>query len=50
MGDLSKRIAKELAIDIHDDRVNGSLFAPTMNMQVIQEVKNLDKGTVLGVW
>ncbi|MEM1327377.1 MAG: hypothetical protein AAGI23_15545 [Bacteroidota bacterium] len=50
MGDLSKRIAKELAIDVQDDRVSGSLFAPKVDMAVIQEVKALDKGAFLGVW
>lgn len=50
MGDLAKRIAKELSLDIHDDRSAGSLFAPTINPQVVQEVKNLEKGSYLGVW
>ncbi|MEM9848137.1 MAG: hypothetical protein AAF847_09635 [Bacteroidota bacterium] len=50
MGDLAKRIAKELALEVHDDRSAGSLFAPTINPQVIQEVRNLEKGAVLSVW
>ncbi|MEM8526748.1 MAG: hypothetical protein AAGG68_19060 [Bacteroidota bacterium] len=50
MGDLAKRIAKELSLEVHDDRSAGSLFAPSVNPQVIQEVKNLDKGQYLSVW
>lgn len=50
MGDLAKRIAKELALDVHDDRSSGSLFAPPVNLQVIQEVKNLEHGATLSVW
>ncbi|MEM9887506.1 MAG: hypothetical protein AAF849_16540 [Bacteroidota bacterium] len=50
MGDLSKRIAKELALDVHDDRSAGSLFAPSINPKIIQEVRSLEKGAILSVW
>ena len=43
LGDLAKRFAKELQVEIFDDRNGLSAFAPEVNVDLAQEVK-ADKG------
>lgn len=50
IGDLAKVFAKELNIEIHDDRNAASLFEPPINPDLLQEVKACEKKRHLEVW
>lgn len=50
MGDLAKIFARELKVDIHDDRESGSAFTPQVNQQLVNEVKTVQRGGILGLW
>jgi hypothetical protein len=50
LGDLAKRFAKELNIEIFDDRDAASVFTPNVNVELVQEVKNARKGRYLQMW
>lgn len=47
LGDLAKAFAKELKVEIYDDRKSGGMFTPNINPEVINAVKN---GGGLSVW
>lgn len=53
LGDLAKIFAKELGVDIFDDRdtgPTGSAFGPKVNQKIVQEVKAFEKGGLLSLW
>jgi len=52
LGDLAKIFARELRVDIFDDRPGTApSFLPNVNKAVVQEIKGQEnKGVVLGVW
>ncbi len=50
IGDLTKAFAKELGIEIQDDRKSASLFSPKVSPDTINELKAFKKGSLLGVW
>lgn len=50
LGDLAKLFAKELNVEIFDDRGAVPAFAPKVNPDVVKQVKHLEKSGVLGVW
>jgi hypothetical protein len=50
LGDLAKLFAKELHVDIFDDRGTMPVFAPQVNPEIVKQVKHLEKSGVLGVW
>jgi len=37
-------------VDIHDDRESGSAFTPQVNQQLVNEVKTVQRGGILGLW
>jgi len=47
MGDLAKSFAKELKVEIYDDRKSGSMFTPQVNSDMMNAVK---QGQGLGMW
>ncbi|MFQ5448331.1 MAG: hypothetical protein ACE5FF_15505 [Saprospiraceae bacterium] len=50
LGDLAKVFAKELNVEIFDDRGTSANFIPTLNAELAQEVKNLDNRRYLQLW
>jgi hypothetical protein len=50
LGDLAKVFAKELQVEIFDDRDTIPALTPSIDPSVINEVKELQKGEVLSVW
>ena len=50
LGDLAKIFAKELNVDIFDDRNDGSTFAPEVNENLVREVKSFERGNLLSLW
>ncbi len=50
LGNLAKLFAKELAVDVFDDRGTAAAFAPKVNPEIVKQVKHLEKNGVLGVW
>ncbi|MBX2928443.1 MAG: antA/AntB antirepressor family protein [Saprospiraceae bacterium] len=50
MGDLAKVFAKELNVEIFDDRDDALALAPAVNPTVVEEVKAGAKGAVLSCW
>jgi hypothetical protein len=43
MGDLAKRFAKELRIEVQDDREGmASLFAPRANDRLVREIRSFE--------
>lgn len=51
LGNLAKVFAKELKVDIFDDRGNTTLFSPTnVNTELVDQVKGLKRGGALAVW
>lgn len=50
LGDLAKLFAKELHVDIFDDRGALPAFAPEVNREIVEQVKHLEKNGILGVW
>ena len=50
LGDLAKVFAKELNVEIWDDRKSPALFSGTLNHELIQEVKASEKSGFLGLW
>jgi phage anti-repressor protein len=50
LGDLAKLFAKELQVEIFDDRGTLPAFSPKVNPEVVKQVKQLEKSGVLGVW
>jgi phage anti-repressor protein len=49
LGDLAKIFAKELKVDIFDDR-NAGVFSPNADPRVINDLKAFQKGGFLGLW
>ena len=49
MGDLAKVFAAEMKIEIWDDRKAALNFKPDINLQIVEEVINCQKGTYLSV-
>ena len=50
LGDLAKQFAKELQIEVHDDRQQASLFAPNANDRLVNELKAMEQSGRLSVW
>jgi phage anti-repressor protein len=50
LGDLAKVFAKELNVEIFDDRGTSSNFAPPLNPDLAREVKNLKNSRYLQLW
>lgn len=50
LGDLAKAFAKELKVEIFDDRRETSLFTPHANDQLINELKAFEHNGRLSVW
>ncbi len=50
LGDLAKAFAKELNLEIFDDRRETSLFAPNANDKLVNELKSFEKSGRLSVW
>lgn len=40
MGDLAKSLAKEMKLGLFDDRLAGNIFAPEINLDLLQQVKS----------
>ena len=51
LGDLAKLFAKELRVDIFDDRPGAApSFLPNVNSAVVQEIKGQERGALLALW
>jgi len=50
MGDLAKLFAKELKVEIYDDRNTNGAFAPAVNPKLLNEIKGIEQGEYLSVW
>ena len=51
MGDLAKVFAREMKVEIWDDRKSDIKFTHNVNMELVQEVKGLqNEGETLGLW
>lgn len=50
LGDLAKLFAKELRVDVFDDRGTAAAFAPKVNPEMVEQVKHLEKNGFLNVW
>lgn len=50
LGDLAKRFAAELQVEIFDDRNGLSAFAPEVNVDLAQEVKACSAGKIHQLW
>lgn len=50
LGDLAKIFARELNVEIFDDRAGGGAFAPKVDPELVNEVKAFERGSVLSLW
>ena len=51
VGNLAKVFAREMKVEIWDDRKSDIQFSHNVNMELVNEVKNLqDEGQTLGLW
>ncbi len=50
LGKLAKVFARELKVDIFDDRNAAPIFQPQLNGELVNEVKGLKKGGFLKLW
>ena len=50
LGDIAKVFARELKVEIFDDRETVPALSPVVNPAIINEVKDLKKGEVLSLW
>jgi phage anti-repressor protein len=50
LGNLAKTFARELGVEIFDDRNAPPAFTPNLNPELVNEVKNLRKGRYLQLW
>jgi phage anti-repressor protein len=50
LGNLAKAFARELNVEIFDDRDTPAAFTPHLNSELANEVKNLRKGRLLQLW
>ncbi len=50
LGDLAKVLAKEMQVDIFDDRDADPAFRPKVNAKLVEEVKRFETGGVLSHW
>ncbi|MCB0568576.1 MAG: hypothetical protein KDC66_02380 [Phaeodactylibacter sp.] len=50
MGDLAKAFARELKVEVFDDRSEALLFAPNANDQLVNELKAFEHAGRLSVW
>ena len=50
LGDLAKSLAKELKIEVFDDRQQATLFSSNANDQLVNELKALERSGQLSVW
>ena len=50
LGDLAKIFARELKVEIFDDRKTTNLFSPSINFDLANEVKSLQQGQPLQLW
>lgn len=49
IGDLAKALAKEMQMEVHDDRKSASLFTPHIKPEVINNIRTLNKESYLEV-
>ncbi len=47
MGDLAKKLAEELQLEIYDDRKGNNIFAASVNEELIKELKHVKEGETL---
>lgn len=50
LGDLAKILAREMQIDIYDDRDSELDFGPKVDSKLVEEVKKFETGGVLSHW
>jgi len=50
LGDLAKIFAKELNVEIFDDRKAPTFFAPNYNLDLANDIKNMETGKTLPIW
>lgn len=50
LGDLAKILAREMQVDIYDDRDSELDFGPKVNDKLVEEVKRFEVGGVLSHW
>lgn len=50
LGDLAKILAREMKIDVYDDRDSELDFGPKVNSKLVEEVKKFETGGVLSHW
>ena len=50
LGDLAKIFAKEMNVEIFDDREAASCFLPNLNIELANQVKNMQVGSTLQIW
>jgi phage anti-repressor protein len=51
LGDLAKSFAKELQLEVYDDRQQASLFAPqNANDRLVNELRMVEQGGQISVW
>jgi phage anti-repressor protein len=50
LGNLAKVFARELDVEIFDDRHASPAFMPKLNTELVNEVKNMQKGRYLQLW
>ena len=50
LGDLAKVFAKELQLDIWDDRKAQNAFTNNINGELVNEIKSFKKGSYLSLW
>ena len=50
LGNLAKTFARELRVEIFDDRDTPPAFTPNLNPELVSEVKNLRRGRYLQLW
>jgi hypothetical protein len=50
LGDLAKILAREMQIDIYDDRDSELDFGPKVDAKLVEEVKKFETGGVLSHW
>ena len=50
LGDLAKILAREMQIDVYDDRDSELDFGPKVNPKLVDEVKKFETSGVLSHW
>ncbi len=50
LGDLAKIFARELGVEIFDDRESADAFAPKVDPKLVHQVKAFERNGLLGLW